>query len=103
MSLTGRLHAVVAFKAWASSSTMPQFSGPFNPRPAETTRTFYTRYGDLFARSCLIVAALLALVMLLFRLAGARQGQLTGVWNRKAGEAASPAGPSGPRGGEEGG
>ena len=39
MSLTGRLHAVVACMAWANSSTMPQCSGPFNPRPAETTRT----------------------------------------------------------------
>ena len=39
MSLTGRLQAVVAWTAWANSSTMPQCSGPFNPRPAETTRT----------------------------------------------------------------
>ena len=39
MSLTGRLHAVVASRVVANSSTMPQCSGPFRPRPADTTRT----------------------------------------------------------------
>ena len=46
MSLTGRLHAVVASKVVASSSTMPQCSGPFKPRPAETTRTASGRGTD---------------------------------------------------------
>src|SRR5687768_8311241 len=36
-SATGRLQANAAPNASASSSTMPQFSGPFNPRPALTT------------------------------------------------------------------
>ena len=37
MSPTGLEHAVEAFRAFARSSTIPQFSGPFNPLPAETT------------------------------------------------------------------
>src|SRR5690348_11474370 len=36
-SATGRLQAVAACNTFASSSTMPQFSGPFKPRPALTT------------------------------------------------------------------
>ena len=36
-SATGRLQAVAACKVFASSSTIPQFSGPFIPRPALTT------------------------------------------------------------------
>jgi hypothetical protein len=36
-SATGRLQASAAPSVSASSSTMPQFSGPFMPRPALTT------------------------------------------------------------------
>ena len=37
ISATGLEHAVVAPNESAKSSTIPQFSGPFNPLPAETT------------------------------------------------------------------
>ena len=36
-SETGLEHAVAAPKTAAKSSTNPQFSGPFSPRPPETT------------------------------------------------------------------
>ena len=36
-SETGLEHAVAAPKTSANSSTIPQFSGPFKPLPAETT------------------------------------------------------------------
>ena len=38
-SLTGLLHAVAAPSSCASSSTIPQFSGPFKPRPADMTNS----------------------------------------------------------------
>ncbi len=57
MSDTGFEHAVAAPRTEAKSSIMPQFSGPFIPRPAETTisASAMVTFPDTFSTLCTLI------------------------------------------------